>query len=71
MKCWNILLGRERRLTWFNTDRSLVSPRVRIILSNPEQSKILAEAVRSSRKSNTKVNGVKVFASGNIMCLKK
>lgn len=42
----------KRNITFRNTDSPLMSERVRIILSHPEDSKKLADAVRNLRNGN-------------------
>ncbi len=40
----------KRTSSWYNTELPLVSPRAKILLSNPIDSRNLANAIRASRK---------------------
>jgi hypothetical protein len=44
------IMENKRKCTWWSTNLPLTSERVRLILSNPVDSKKLAAAIRASRK---------------------
>jgi hypothetical protein len=44
----------KRSVTFLNSDSPLTSKRVKVILSNPEDTKSLVEAVRASRHNKSK-----------------